>query len=91
MCFFKGNQVTTFIRRSDQSQGLIFALKDINTDFLKEVFKLENPPKYLMAENGRIFSLPIDSSEFAHMDSYIVDASGTTPVPGTTSVISTKS
>ena len=41
-----------------------------------------------MAENGDIFSLPIDSTEFASMDSYVVDVPGTTP---TTPVISTKS
>ena len=85
MCFFKGNQVKTFIRRSDQSHGLNFVLKDINPDFLKKVFKLENVPDYLESENGDIFSFPIDSSKFVHMDSYVV------VVPGTTPIISTKS
>ena len=60
-------------------------MKDIKPENLKEVFELENPPKYLMTENGKILFFPIDSSEFAHMDSYVVD------VPGTTPVISTKS
>ena len=60
-------------------------MKDIKPEFLKKVFKLQNPPDYLESENGKIFSFPIDSSEFAHMDSYVVD------VPGTTPVISTKS
>ena len=77
MCFFQGNQVKTFIRRSDQKDGLIFALKDINPDFLKEVFELENTPKYLTAENGEIISLPIDSTEFTSMDSYVVKVPGT--------------
>ena len=78
-------QVETNIRRSDQPNGLIFSQKDINPDFLKKVFKLENVPDYLESENGDIFSFPIDSSEFAHMDSYVV------VVPGTTPIISTKS
>ena len=60
-------------------------MKDIKPENLKEVFELENPPKYLMAENGKIFSFPIDSSEFAHMESYVVDAPGTTPVIATKS------
>ena len=82
MCFFQGNQVKTFIRRSDQSDGLIFAPKDINPDFLKKVFQLQNPPDYLKSENGEIFSLPIDSTEFAAMDSYVVVVPGSTPVIG---------
>ena len=73
-------QVETNIRRSDQPNGLIFSQKDINPDFLKKVFKLENTPDYLMSENGEIFSFPIDSSEFVHMDSYVLDISDTTPV-----------
>ena len=73
-------QVKTNIRRSDHSNGLTFSLKDINPDFLKKVFKLENTPDYLMSENGEIFSFPIDSSEFVHMDSYVVDIPGKTPV-----------
>ena len=60
-------------------------MKDIKPEFLKEVFQLENPPKYLESENGEIISFPIDSTEFAHMDSYVV------VVPGTTPVIATKS
>ena len=47
-------------------------MKDIKPEFLKKVFQLQNPPDYLMAENGEIFSFPIDSSEFAHMDSYVL-------------------
>ena len=75
----------TNIRRSDQHTGLNLFLKDIKPEILKKVFKLENVPDYLESENGDIFFFPIDSSKFAHMDSYVVK------VPGTTPVISTKS
>ena len=60
-------------------------MEDIKPENLKEVFQLQNPPKYLESENGEIFFFPIDSSKFAHMDSYVVD------VPGRTPIISTKS
>ena len=68
--YYDSNNVEINIRRSDHSQGLIFSMKDIKPENLKEVFELENPPKYLMTENGKILFFPIDSSEFAHMDSY---------------------
>ena len=73
-------QVKANIRRSDQPKGLNFFLKDINPEILKKVFKLENAPDYLMSENGDIFVFPIDSSQFVHMDSYVVDIPGKTPV-----------
>ena len=44
------------------------------------MFQLETPPEYLESENGEIFSFPIDSSEFVHMNSYILDVPGKTPV-----------
>ena len=69
----------TNIRRSDQHTGLNFFLEDINPDFLKKVFQLQNPPDYLESENGDIFFFPIDSSKFVHMDSYVVVVPGTTP------------
>ena len=60
-------------------------MKDIKPENLKKAFELQNPPDYLESENGKIFFFPIDSSEFAHMDSYVVDAPGTTPVIATKS------
>ena len=54
-------------------------MEDIKPENLKEVFQLQNPPKYLESENGEIFFFPIDSSKFAHMDSYVVVVPGTTP------------
>ena len=68
------------IRRSDQSNGLIFSQKDINPENLKKVFELKNPPEYLMSENGKIFFFPIDSLDLVHKDTYIVKVPGKTPV-----------
>ena len=75
----------TNIRRSDQHTGLNLFLKDIKPEILMKVFKLKNVPDYLESENGDIFVFPIDTSKFPYMDSYLLDA------PGTTSVVATKS
>ena len=69
--YYDSNNVEINIRRSDNSQGLIFSIKDIKPENLKKVFQLQNLPDYLMAENGKIFFFPIDNSDFAHMDSYV--------------------
>ena len=47
-----------YIRRDDRSQALEFKISQVESEFLKEVFQLEENPHFLISvENGRVFKI----------------------------------
>ena len=47
-----------YIRRDDRSQALEFKISQVESEFLKEVFQLEENPHFLISEeNGHVFKI----------------------------------
>ena len=61
-----------YVRRDDKSHALEFKISQVDSEFLKKVFQLEEKPEFLISEeNGQVFKIE-EKSEFKPEEFYTI-------------------